>query len=99
MTVAVQLEFRGATLAQYDEITERIGLLPGGPAMPHEFSHWVTKTEDGFRVTDVWENQEAFEKFSRETLGPIYQEVGVRRLPEIQFFEVHNYLGGGRWRS
>src|ERR1700686_4863127 len=50
MAVAVQLDFRGATLEQYDEINERLGLLPGGPASPHEFFHWVMKTVDGFRV-------------------------------------------------
>ena len=32
MTVAVQLDFPGATIEQYDQINERIGLLPGGPA-------------------------------------------------------------------
>jgi hypothetical protein len=99
MTVAVQLDFRGATLEQYDEISERIGLLPGGPAWPQEFSHWVTKTDDGFRVIDVWETQEAFETFAREKLRPVFQEVGVGRPPEIQFFEVHNYLASGRWRG
>jgi hypothetical protein len=99
MTVAVQLEFRGATLEQYDEINERMGLLPGGPAaMPQEFSHWVTKTDDGFRVTDVWETREAFEIFAQR-LRPVVEEVGIARQPEIQFFEVHNYLGGGRWRA
>ncbi len=29
MAVAVQLDFQGATLRQYDEINERIGSLPG----------------------------------------------------------------------
>jgi hypothetical protein len=99
MAVAVQLDFRGATLAEYDEINERIGLLPGGPASPQEIFHWVAKTDDGFRVVDVWETREAFEKFAREKLDPIYREVGVSQPPAIQFFEVHNYLAGGRWRD
>jgi hypothetical protein len=97
MAVAVQLDFSGATLEQYDQINERIGLLPGGPASPHEFFHWVMKTDDGFRVVDVWDSREAFEKFAKDKLSPIYQEVGVLHSPEIQFFEVHNYLAGGRW--
>jgi hypothetical protein len=97
MAVAVQLDFRGATLDQYDEISERIGLLPGGPTPPQEFSHWVTKTEDGLRVVDVWESQEAFDTFV-EKLGPVFREVGLPHPPEIQYFAVHNYLGG-RWRG
>jgi hypothetical protein len=99
MTVAVQLDFPGATIEQYDQINERIGLLPGGPASPQELFHWVAKTDEGFRVVDVWESLEAFEKFAHDKLSPIYQEVGVLRPPEIQFFDVHNYLAGGRWRG
>jgi hypothetical protein len=99
MAVAVQLDFRGATLEQYDRINETIGLLPGGPASPQEFFHWVMKTDDGFRVVDVWESHEAFERFAHDKLGPIYEEVGVTAPPEIQVFEVHNYLAGGRWRG
>ena len=99
MVVAVQLDFLGATIEQYDLINERIGLLPGGPASPQELFHWVMKTGDGFRVVDVWETREAFERFAREKLSPIYEEVAVPNPPEIQFFEVHNYLAGGRWRG
>jgi hypothetical protein len=97
VAVAVQLDFTGATLEQYDQINERIGLLPGGPASPHEFFHWVMKTDDGFRVTDVWDSREAFETFAQDKLSPIYQEVGILQPPEVQFFHVHNYLAGGRW--
>ncbi len=99
VAVAVQLDFEGATLEQYDEINERIGLLPGGPASREELFHWVMKTDHGFRVVDVWETREAFERFAQEKLAPIYEEVGVLHLPEIQFFEVYNYLAGGRWRG
>ncbi len=99
MAVAVQLDFEGATLEQYDQINERIGLLPGGPASAQELFHWVMKTDDGFRVVDVWDSREAFERFEREKLTPTYEEVGIRHPPEIQFFEVHNYFPGGRWRA
>ncbi len=98
MAVGVQLDFPGGTLEQYDEINETIGLLSGGPASRQELFHWVTKTDDGFRVVDVWETREAFEKFERDKLSSIYREVGVPHLPVIQFFEVHNYLVGSRWR-
>ena len=99
MMVGVQLDFLGGTLEHYDQINEMIGLLPGGPASRQELFHWATKTEDGFRVIDVWESQEAFEEFEREKLSPIYRQVGVPRPPLIQFFEVHNYLVGSRWRT
>jgi hypothetical protein len=57
--------------------------------------HWVTKTNDGIRVTDVWESREQFEKFSAEKVGPIAGEVGVPQPSKTTFFEVHNYLTKG----
>ena len=99
MAVAVQLEFKGATLEQYDEVIEELGYLPGGPAAPGELFHWVTKTPVGLRVTNVWESREAWETFAQEKLAPVFQEVGVPGPPEIQFFEVHNYFAGGHWRG
>ncbi len=95
MAVAVQFDFHDATLDQYDEISEMLGTLPGGPANPQELFHWVMQTNDGFRVTDVWESRAAFEAFEREKLRPIFQEVGITHPPEIQVFEVYNYLAGG----
>jgi len=95
MAIAVQLDFSGATLEQYDEVIEKMGFHPGGPGAPSGLFHWVTKTEDGIRITDVWESKEAFEKFAQEQIGPVTQEVGVPAPPEVQFFEVHNHLTGG----
>ncbi len=100
MAAAVQLDFQGATLEQYDQINESIGLLPGGPAAgSQELFHWVMRGEDGFRVVDVWESREAFKEFEQDMLRPIFREVGILHPPEIQFFEVHNYLAGGHWRG
>src|SRR5580658_8998529 len=100
MAVAVQLDFHDATIEQYDQINERIGLLPGGPAAgSQELFHWAMQTDDGFRVVDVWESREAFEDFERERLRPIYREVGILHPPAVQVFEVHNYFVGGRWRG
>jgi len=95
MAVAVQLDFTGATPDQYDEGVKRMGFGPGGPGGPGLMFHWVTKTPDGIRVTDVWESQEQFEGFSKEKIGPISQDVGFPAPPKVQFFEVHNYLTAG----
>ena len=98
MAVGVQLDFSGVTLEQYDEAIERMGLLPGGPSAREELFHWVTKTDEGIRVIDVWESREAFEGFLAARIRPVATEVGVSDAPKIQFFEVHNYFAGGRWR-
>ena len=98
MAVGVQIDVVGGTLEQYDEVIERMGFLPGGPAAPNELFHWVTPTENGFRVIDVWESKEAFDSFKEEKVIPLFDEVGVPDTREITYFHVHNYLAGGRGR-
>ena len=51
MAVAVVLEFRGATLDQYDQLVEKMGFSPGGAGAPGGLFHWVTQTDGGIRVT------------------------------------------------
>ena len=99
MAVGVQLDFRGATLAQYDEVLETTGFLPGGPSVATALFHWVTETDDGIRIIDVWESREAFERFATESDATIFETVGAPEPPLIRFFEVHNYLRGARTRG
>ena len=95
MAIGVQQDFPGATLAQYDQVIQKMGFRPGGPGAPGGLFHWVTKTDTGLRVVDVWESREQFEKFGREKVGPITAQVGIPEPPKITFFEVHNYLTKG----
>jgi hypothetical protein len=53
--------------------------------------HWVTQTDNGFRVTDVWESQEAFQAFAEEHIGPKSAEAGLSE-PNPTFYEVHNHF-------
>lgn len=94
MAVAVQLDFPGGTLDQYDQVVEKMGFEKGGPGGPGGLFHWVRTTDDGIRVTDVWESQEAFQAFADTRIGPITAEMGLAP-PQIQVFEVHNYLTAG----
>ena len=95
MAIAVQQDFPGGTLAQYDEVVKKMGFHPGGPGAKGGLFHWVTKTDGGIRVVDVWESRDQFEKFAAEKIGPISAQVGVTAPPKITFFEVHNYLTKG----
>ncbi|MCU1462319.1 MAG: hypothetical protein JWO37_2394 [Acidimicrobiales bacterium] len=94
MTVAVQMDFAGGTLEQYDEICGKMGLTPKGPGPAGAISHFATTTDAGLRVVDVWETKEQFEKFAQDQIGPFSQEVGISP-PTMQFFDVHNYFTPG----
>lgn len=95
MAVAVVMEFDDASLEQYDEVIAKMGFAPRGAGAPGGIFHWVTKTDGGIRVTDVWETREQFEQFGAEQIGPFTQEVGIASPPKTTFFEVHNYLTEG----
>jgi hypothetical protein len=95
MPVAVVLDFPGGTLEQYDKVIELMGFTPGGAGAPGGLFHWVTATDDGIRVTDVWESREQFEKFGQDEIGPKTQEAGIPAPPQISFHDVHNHLTAG----
>jgi hypothetical protein len=94
MAIGVELEFNGATVDQYDAVVQKMGFTPGGPGGPGGIFHVCTKTDNGIRVIDVWESQEAFEKFAQEKIGPLSADVGMPGPPKVKFFDVHNYLVG-----
>ena len=93
MAQAVVLDFKGGTLAQYDNVIKKMGLTSGGKGAPGGLFHWATKTPDGIRVTDVWKTKAEFEKFAKEQIGPFTAEAGLPP-PAIQFYDVHSYLSG-----
>jgi hypothetical protein len=95
MAVAVDMNFSGATIDQYDQVVEKMGLTPEGAGPPGAISHWVAETDDGIRVVDVWASKEAFDKFAQEQIGPYTREVGFQSEPEIRIYEVHNYFTPG----
>lgn len=95
MAIAVQIDFEGATLEQYDEVCGLMGLTPGGPGPVGAISHFATMTDSGLRVVDVWETREQFDQFVQEQIGPFSQQVGLEVQPVMQFFEVHNYFTPG----
>jgi hypothetical protein len=95
MTVGVVLEFEGATLAQYDQVLEKMGLAGRGPAPHGGLFHWAAKTDTGIVVTDVWENRDEFETFAAEKIQPLTAAVGFPAPPTVTFYEVHNYLTAG----
>ncbi len=93
MAVAVVLEFEGGTLEQYDRVMELMGLAPGDDLPEGGVFHWVTQTDDGIRVTDVWETREQFERFAAEQIGPYSQQAGIPNPPQIVYHDVHNHMG------
>ncbi len=93
MAVAIEMNFAGATLDQYDQVMKKMGLSPEAPPPDGAIFHWVAATDDGIHVVDVWETREQFDRFAQEQIGPYTREVGIESEPEMRFYDVHNRLG------
>jgi hypothetical protein len=88
--VAIIAVFQSPTLTQakYEETVRR--LTGGRPRMqkPADWPvagllvHVAGQGPNGFRVVDVWQSEEAFQRFG-EKLTPIMKAVGVEVQPEI----------------
>ena len=95
MPVGVRIDLQGATLEWYDQAVATAGYLPGGPIVSGALSHWVTKTDDGICIVEVWESQRALKDNAQQRSGEI--RGGDRRsrwAAHIEFFDVYNYLPG-----
>lgn len=90
MAVAVLMNFEGGTNEAYDRVIEKMGLTDGTPPPGARF-HVAGEVEGGFRVVDVWESAEQFQKFAEEQIGPYSQEEGFPP-PEVSIWEVHNTM-------
>ena len=89
--MAVVMVHQGPTITResYDEVIRR--LTDGGKDRMESPSDWPVEGllvhiagdgPNGFRVVDVWESEEACNRFG-EILGPHLEEVGVTEQPEI----------------
>lgn len=90
VAVPVVAVFQSPSLTQ-EKYEESVRRLTGGknrlesPAdWPVEglLTHIAGQGQNGFRVVDVWESEDAFGRFG-ETLMPILQDIGVEGQPEI----------------
>ena len=87
MALAFLVDFPGATQAQFAQVDQKLGRQ----APPGLLYHVEGPIEGGWRVVDVWESQEAFDRFFQAKLGQALQEVGVAP-PQPKIWPVHNIL-------
>ena len=91
MAIAFLIEFAGITSDQYDRVLERIEL--GGKMASGGRYHIAGPTDDGWRVVDVWDSQEDFDRFFQEKLGAALEAEGLP-APNVSTWPVHNIMTG-----
>ena len=86
------MDFEGGTAAQYDAVIEDMQLNGRLPA--HALYHGAGSPDDrNWRVVDVWETPEDFERFAAEKIGPITARHGIGS-PTMTSFPVHEIRRG-----
>lgn len=88
MAIVAVFESPSLTQSKYEESVRR---LTGGRARLEKPADWPVdgllvhvagQGPNGFRVVDVWESEQAFQRFG-EKLMPILQAIGVEGAPQV----------------
>ena len=86
MAVAMLLEWPGETQEQYERLMKLVKLESDPPE--GGLFHVAGPMPGGWRVLDLWESEEAFERFANERLKPAVEQVGIPDMPDPQFYPV-----------
>lgn len=94
MSVVAVFQAPSLTQERYEESVRRLSgkdRMESPADWPVEglLAHIAGQGPGGFRVVDVWESEEAFQRFG-ESLLPVLQDMGVEGEPEI--YPAHTYV-------
>ena len=84
-----------ASWDQYQRVTA--GLMDPAPA--GLLLHIAGPTEEGFRIIDLWDSEQAWERFRAERLAPAMAALGGPSRPEPTLRGLHpaHTVVGDRW--
>ncbi len=88
MSTVMLMEWPGITQDQYNQVMRTLDLDKKPPA--GGIFHVAGFTAGTLHVVDIWESQQAFEKFQKERLAEAVQKAGIKGQPKAQFFPAHN---------
>jgi hypothetical protein len=88
--VVSTLDIADLTAAEYRKVMDELGVerRPEGGI----YLHVTTPTEGGFRVLEIWDEKEGFDRFVEQRLAPASAAVGVERSIEVTVTPLHNFL-------
>ncbi len=95
MATGALITVSGVTKQEYDKVMELLNF--DAKPQPGLIFHCAGQGAGEWTVFDVWESQEAFERFQRERLAPVFEKAGIQARPHAEFFPIHNtYLADAK---
>src|SRR5919204_6543630 len=88
MATVMLMEWPGVSPDQYNRVMSNLGLDTNPPT--GAMFHVAGFTGGSLRVLDIWDSQQAFERFQRDRLTQAVQKAGITGQPKVQYFPVHN---------
>ena len=93
MAIAMHMHWPGVDADQYDRLKDHVGWEREAPQ--GGILHVTSFSPQGAHIVDVWESQEAFQRFSEDRPMPGVQELGIQGEPDVQFYPVHDLFTPG----
>src|SRR5262249_27508798 len=89
MTVITTLDINGLTEQEYRAVLDELGVeaRPEGGI----YLHLTTPTDFGFRIIEIWDEQEGFDRFLTNRLVPATKAGGRERETPITVPPLHNF--------
>ena len=88
MTVVTTLDITDLTAAEYRAVMDELGVerRPEGGI----YLHLTVPTDFGFRVVEIWDEAEGFQRFLDDRLAPASAAVGMEHEVTIDVKPLHN---------
>jgi hypothetical protein len=90
MTVVTTLDINGLTEQEYRAVMDELGVEAGPEG--GIYLHLTTPTDFGFRVIEIWDEKDCFDRFLEHRLTPASEAVGLAREMTITVTPLHNFF-------
>lgn len=90
MTVLMRAELPGITSEQFEVVFAPV--IDQLKAFPGFISNASGPVPGGYQVTEVWETQEAHERWVREVIAPTMQRAGLTEPPAIHYLPLARFF-------
>jgi hypothetical protein len=87
MAIMMLMEWVGIGETEYEAVRKTVNWEGDAPA--GGMFHVAAVTDQGLRITDVWESAADFDAFAHDRLMPGVKALGIPGEPRVQLLPVH----------